>query len=142
MDFQARVIQVLPEVTGTSKAGNPWKKKEWIVETFGQYPRKVKVQCFGDRADTLILEEGQDYNLFVDLESREFNGRWYTDVSVFRVEKIGAQGGTPNPGTSMSGGFNQSMQEPPFNPGPYGGQGMGHTPNFTASEDAGEDLPF
>ena len=145
MEFQARVLQCLPEITGTSKAGNPWKKKEWIVETFGQFPKKVKVQCFGDRSDSIILEPGKDYTLSVDLESREFNGRWYTDVSVFRVSEI--TGGQQSFGGQPQGGYNSGFGQPSGSVGesvPFGGSNFGgNHPTFTPSEDeSGEDLPF
>ncbi|MCH5225744.1 MAG: DUF3127 domain-containing protein [Muribaculaceae bacterium] len=139
MDFPAKCIQFLGETTGTSKAGNPWKKKEWVVETFGNFPRKVKVQCFGEKSDLMNLEPGRDYMLSVDLESREFNGRWYTDVSLFRVSDYVAQGvaGSNIPG---GGSYNQPQQpaNQPYNApqGPYGG-------NVDFVSESGDDnLPF
>ena len=127
MDFQGKVIQFLGEKSGTSKAGNPWKKKEWVVETFGQYARKVKVQCFGDKADSINLEPGHDYTLYVDLESREYNGNWYTDVSVYRVEEMNgqqAQISQPHQGGGFqnqmpTGGFTNTSY--PETPSPFGG---------------------
>ena len=141
MEFEGKVIQYLGESTGTSKSGNPWKKKEWVVETFGQYPRKVKVQCFGDRSDSIVMEPGQDYRLSVDLESREYNGRWYTDVSVFRVTPYtGAQEAAFGAPAQSYQGFGQPAAGVSEG-APYGG-GMGSQPTFTPSEDNGEDLPF
>lgn len=143
MNFRARMIQFLGETGGTSKSGNPWKKKEWLVETEGQYPRKVRVQCFGDKSDNINMEPGKLYDLSVDLESREFNGRWYTDVNVFRVNEAvdnntfgGAQGGYTN-------GYGQSAPEGVSESGPFGSQPFGGTqPTFTPSDDTNEDLPF
>ena len=145
MDFEARMIQFLGETTGTSKNGNPWKKKEWLLETFGQYPRRVKVQCFGDRSDSIIMEPGKDYRLSVDLESREFNGRWYTDVSVYRVAPTNGSQETNFTGNGDSH-YNTNFSQ--NNNGvaegaPYGGSQFGGIqPNFPSAEDNGEDLPF
>lgn len=136
MELEGRVIQFLGETGGTSKAGNPWKKKEWVVETFGQYPRKVKVQCFGERSDNINLEPGKDYTLSIDIESREYNGRWYTDVSVFRVQDYV---GATNAGTS------QGFQTPTMNqPTSFGGNSSfaSEPYPFTPTEDSEEDLPF
>lgn len=151
MDFEAKVIQYLGETTGTSKAGNPWKKKEWVVETFGQYPKKVKVQCFGDKSDGMNLEPGRDYILSVDLESREFNGRWYTDVSVFRVQEYQGQnfvnqgpsypgGGYQAPQPQQGYGNPQGYSNQPYN-NPSGNFG-GNQDSFTPAEESDEDLPF
>ena len=153
MDLEARVIQFLGETSGTSKAGNPWKKKEWVVETFGNYPRKVKIQCFGDRADTINLEQGRDYVFSVDLESREFNGRWYTDVSVYRVaDYVGGQQMGPQPGYGGSqpvygapqpgyqGGYPQGGQQAYAPHPPYGDPAAQPFAPQNDAED--EELPF
>lgn len=150
MDFQGKVIQFIGETSGTSKTGKPWKKKEWVVETFGQFPRKVKVQCFNERSDALNLEPGKDYTLYVDLESREFNGRWYTDVSVYRADEYngqsqpyGGQQSVQGAYTSPQGNYGQPQQG--FGAAPYGNPGNSFPGNdgFAPSvEENDEDLPF
>lgn len=90
MEIEGKIILDLPEEGGTSKAGNLWRKKSWVLETFGQYPRKVKFDLFGDRIDSIRLEAGKVYKVSVDAESREFNGRWYTDLRAFAAQEIGA----------------------------------------------------
>ena len=81
MELIGKIIQVLPLQSGTSKAGNAWKKQEYILETLGtQYPRKVCFNLFGDNVDKFPMQVGQDVTVSIDIESREFNGRWYTDV--------------------------------------------------------------
>ena len=145
MELQGKVIQFLGETSGTSKAGNPWKKKEWVVETFSQYPRRVKIQCFGDRADSINLEVGKDYTLSIDLESREFNGRWYTDVSVFRAADYAnpqSFGGQPQGG--YNSGFGAGAPSGISEGVSFGGDQFGN-PNVSFAPDAGdsdEDLPF
>ncbi|MBD5228046.1 MAG: DUF3127 domain-containing protein [Bacteroidales bacterium] len=84
-EIEGKIIQELPMQSGVSKAGREWKKREWVLETFGNYPRKVKFHIFGDRADQFNIVVGNNYRLQVDIESREFNGRWYTDVSAYNV---------------------------------------------------------
>lgn len=142
MDIQGKVIQFIGETSGVSKAGNPWKKKEWVIETFGQFPRKVKIQCFGDRADQINLEPGRDYTLYVDVESREYMGRWYTDVSVYRADEYVS---TPSSGGQPQGEY-QSTPQGGFGNLPYGNNGSGFDSgsNFSSNmnEESDEDLPF
>lgn len=97
MEIEGKVILDIGITTGTSKTGNPWKKRELVIETFGNYPRKVKLDIFGDRIDTMNLEVGKSYAISFDLESREWNQRWYTDVKAYAAREIGApnMGGTP-----------------------------------------------
>lgn len=85
MQLTAKLVQVLPMQTGTGKNGE-WKKQDIIVETEGQYPKKVCVSIWGDKIKTDVLKEGASLNISFDVESREYNGRWYTDVKAWKVE--------------------------------------------------------
>ena len=78
MEIVGKVIQVLPLQQGTStRTGNPWTIKTFILETQENYPRKVAIEIFGDQriADN-PAEVDQVVTVSFDLESREFNGRW------------------------------------------------------------------
>ncbi len=139
MEIEGRIIQELPMQSGTSKAGNPWKKREWVLETFGNYPRKVKFHVFGDRSDNIGIEVGKDYALSFDIDSREFNGRWYTDISVFQARELTQQGGGM-PQNPSYGAPQQPYGQPSFQQNaPAFTQGA--APDFTSS-DSSEDLPF
>ena len=151
MEIEGKIINFLGEQSGTSKAGNPWRKKEWVLETFGNYPRKVKFHIFGDRCNTINLEPGKDYVLSFDLESREFNGRWYTDVNVYAARDYTGQ--QPQSfGTPQAGAFNQGYQsqtqgyEQPANMQFGGNQQAGYQVNpdqfAPTAGDSDEDLPF
>lgn len=86
MELIGKIVQVLPLRTGTSKAGNPWQVQEYILETLGtQYPRKVCFELFGDNVNKFPLQVGQEVTVSIDVESREFNGRWYTSVRAWNV---------------------------------------------------------
>lgn len=89
MEISAKLIQVLPIQTGTGKNGQ-WKKQDIIVETDGQYPKKVCVSIWGDKVNENILQTGNALKISFDIESREFNGKWYTDVRAWKVEQAGA----------------------------------------------------
>jgi hypothetical protein len=61
-----------------------WRKQELIVETIEQYPKQVCLLCWGDTIDALAtLNEGDIIKAGISIESREFNGKWYTDVRAF-----------------------------------------------------------
>ena len=73
MQFTARLIQILPLQTGEGKNG-PWKKQDIIVESPGEYPKKVCVSVWGDKISQDLLQVGKQLNISFDVESREFNG--------------------------------------------------------------------
>ncbi|MGM0944141.1 MAG: DUF3127 domain-containing protein [Bacteroidota bacterium] len=98
MELSGKIIQKLPEVGGNSRNGNAWRKQEFILETPGQYPKKVCVAIWGDKIDQFNLQAGEQVTLSIDVESREYNGRWYTEVKAYRVER---SGGNTSQSTSM-----------------------------------------
>ncbi|MFH0894521.1 MAG: DUF3127 domain-containing protein [Bacteroidota bacterium] len=97
MQITAKLIQLLPLQTGTGKNGE-WKKQDIIVETEGQFPKKICISIWGDKADPTMLQIGNQLSIQFDVESREYNGRWYTDVKAWKVELAGAAD-YPVPGT-------------------------------------------
>lgn len=90
MDITGTIILKFDRQSGVSKAGREWKKDEYVLETDGPYPKRVKFTVFGDKCDAISLELQHKYTLSFDLESREFNGRWYTDVNVYAAKEEGS----------------------------------------------------
>ncbi len=88
MELTAKLIQVLPPQTGMGKNGE-WKRQNIILETDGMYPKKVCVTIWGNKADESILKEGNLLNVSFDVESREYNSNWYTDLRAWKVELAG-----------------------------------------------------
>lgn len=131
MEVIGKIILALPEMSGTSKAGNAWKKREYVLETQETYPRKIHFDFFGERADQFPLNVGDTIKLSFDIESREYNGRWFTSIRGWKSEPAVAGAGTaPVP---PAGG--QAFPEPPVAPAVPGG--------FNAVESsATDDLPF
>lgn len=80
MQFKAKVIDRLPMQSGTSKAGNAWSKATLIVESVTQFPKKVALANMKRAAEFDVLPVGTVATFSVDLESREYQGRWYTEV--------------------------------------------------------------
>lgn len=138
MEIEGKIILDLGITTGTSKSGNPWKKRELVLETFGTYPRKVKFTIFGDRTDTIRVEPGQSYKLSVDVESREFNQRWYTDVTCYGAQEITSF--NPQPGSEFIPP--QGAQQPPTASFPGAVPPAAPTPDPFSAGNETDDLPF
>lgn len=88
MQITAKLIQLLPLQTGTGKNGQ-WKKQDIIVEADGQYPKKICISVWGDKINESQLKPGNRLKIDFDVESREFNGRWYTDVKAWKIDVEG-----------------------------------------------------
>ena len=88
MEIKGRIIQKLDLQSGTSKAGNAWTKQEYVLETIENFPKKVHFDFFGERANQFPLEVGDTINLSFDIESREWNGKWFTSIRGWKAEKV------------------------------------------------------
>ncbi|BES63053.1 DUF3127 domain-containing protein [Dysgonomonas capnocytophagoides] len=111
MNLKGKVIQLLPVETGAGKNGE-WKKQSIIIETEGQYPKKVCVSLWGDKVETVANGAAVDVSL--DLESREYNGRWYTEARAWKVDAVGgnsapSQSATPQQSAPQQGGDDDNM---------------------------------
>ena len=133
LNISGIVLNILPLQTGTSKAGNQWQKQDFILETGGQYPRKVCICLFGDNVAKFPLAVGQSVTASVDIESREFNGRWYTDVRAWNVVYNGQQQGAPAPAPTATA--------PTAQPAPTPAKGAAAQAPAGAPA-AADDLPF
>lgn len=85
--FEGIVFAILPEQSGTSARGE-WHSQNVVFEMQNNspYPRKVSVKFFNKRDEVARLVTGAAYKVTFDVESREYQGRWYTDVVGRRVE--------------------------------------------------------
>jgi hypothetical protein len=88
MEVVGKIIQVLPEQEGVGRNGNPWKVQPYVLETLDQYPRKVYFEVFGEeRIKQNPCEIDRLVTVSFDIESREFNGRWYTSIRAWRIQQ-------------------------------------------------------
>ncbi|MDA3928377.1 MAG: DUF3127 domain-containing protein [Prolixibacteraceae bacterium] len=114
MDVKGRVDQILPIQTGTSKAGKEWSKQEFIIETEEQFPKKICFTLFGDKSSLLNgISANDQVEVFFNLESREYNGRWYHNINAWRINPVQAgaadgpdftPGDIPPPAAAAEGG--------------------------------------
>lgn len=87
MEITGKIIQVLPEQGGVSKtSGKDWKLQAYVLETQEQFPKKVHFEIFGeDRIKANPCNLDDMVTVSFDIESREYNGRWYTSIRAWRV---------------------------------------------------------
>ncbi|MDA9991329.1 DUF3127 domain-containing protein, partial [Paracoccaceae bacterium] len=93
MEIKGKIIEVLPEKSGQSENGK-WRKQEYVLETDAQYPKKVCFMAWGDKVNQFNIKKDENVEVSIDVESREYNGRWYTDVKAWKVSRIGADAET------------------------------------------------
>lgn len=86
---KGRIIQILNAESGVSKAGNTWTKQEFVIETQDQFPKKVCFTLFGDKVSVLNgLSENTEVEVSFNVESRDFNGKWYHNINAWKVDRL------------------------------------------------------
>ena len=112
LEISGKIIELLASKSGQSANGE-WRKQEYILETDGQYPKKVCFMAWGDKIDQFDIKQGENLAVSVDLESREYNGRWYTDVKAWKVARDGVDASNPPPFSSQDRNDPLSTHIPP-----------------------------
>jgi hypothetical protein len=141
MEVVGKIVQVLPAQEGVGRNGNPWKVQPYVLETLDQYPRKVHFEVFGeDRIRMNPCNIDQLVTVSFDIESREFNGRWYTSIRAYRIVQgdVTQQGAaTPAPAQAAP------AQAAPAQPAAPTDAPQPNVDPFDASTgDGTSDLPF
>ncbi|MBR5604164.1 MAG: DUF3127 domain-containing protein [Bacteroidales bacterium] len=136
MEIQGKVVRLGSLTEGTSARG-AWRKQELIIETIEQYPKQVCLVCWGDRVvEAQNFTPGQTIKAQISIESREFNGKWYTDVKPFRFDLENAP--------QQNQQFQQPMMQQPTMPqqqfASFEQNNIPVTDYFET--DNGDDLPF
>ena len=133
MEFEGVVYKIMPPVKGTSARGE-WQRQEVIFDLPSEFSRKVCVIFFNKESEVARLREGATYTVSFNLESREYNGSWYTDVRAWRVQSKDEQS-APAPAYGAPAPAAPSADLPPLG---------GEEPSYAGSPAAQEvdDLPF
>lgn len=126
-EITGKVFKILEVQKGQSNKG-PWQKGGFIIETESNFPKKVCCTVWGDLLNQVNnLNSGDRVTVAIDIESREYNDRWYTDIKAWQI-KPAVEG---SPATSQNTPYQQntstsgsSASEPPM------------------EDDGSDDLPF
>jgi hypothetical protein len=93
MKVTGKITTVLPDKTGVSQSGKQWRRRDYIVlydESNPSYPKSIVFSAMGDTIDKLNLQQGQSYELDLDFEAREWNGKYFLSASCWRAMPIAA----------------------------------------------------
>ena len=140
MEIIGKLLMKLPLQSGIGRTGNSWQKQEFVIETIEQYPKKVCANLWGDKLDMLdTVNIGDTVKVSFSIESREFNGKWYTDIKAWKIE----------PATDAPAQATLAAATPAYQPAAAGPAPAADTLPPMASDDmdtftdnGGDDLPF
>ena len=88
MEIKGQVVAILPLEQGITKAGKDWQKLTIIIEfSEGNYQKKLALSATKEELIKTLknLKQGDSITASINLESREFNGKWFNSVNVWKV---------------------------------------------------------
>ena len=137
MEITGKIIAVLPAQGGVSqRTGNPWKSQDYVVETHDQYPKRCCFRVFGEeKINQFNIQLGEEMTVSFDIDSHEYQGRWFNDVRAWAVNRnVQVPGAAPVPGADGVAAAAPAAAPAPEAPFP---------PQQPAAEGgSADDLPF
>ncbi len=92
LQVKGKVQQILNPESGVSRAGKEWKKQEFVIETDEQFPRKICFTLFNEKTSLIEgLSAGEEVDVSFNVESREYNGKWYHNINAWKIDKPAAE---------------------------------------------------
>lgn len=141
LEIEGRIRQKLAKQNGQSAKGS-WVKQDFILEyQDGNYPVEVCFTAFGNDkvADLDKYQVGDTVSVAFNLRAREYNGRWYNDIRVWRITPADQQA-SARPHASQPSQSNISAPQPNYAPQPQ--QAPAPTIDDLPADDPSNDLPF
>ena len=92
MEFRGRIYKMLPLTTGTRNDGTTWQRQDFVFEYFenndARWSDKVLLYALGENIANYDLHEGEEVTIGFEHKVREFNGRFFNDIRVYKLEKV------------------------------------------------------
>ena len=89
LEIKGKLTHKLEPLTGEGKNG-VWIKNSFVITTEGDYPKDASFDVWGDKGDILeTMQLGQNIIVSFEPESREHNGKWYTNNKAWKIVSDG-----------------------------------------------------
>ena len=120
MEVQVVVKQILPDFSYQSKKdGSMQVRHSFVGETMGQYPRTIKFDVMNeDKWAKMNLRVGVTYTVGFEIDSREWNGKWFTSLNAWKAFEVGGASSSPSSSSSQPQGGHSYGQSPAPQPQP------------------------
>ena len=81
MNIDGKLVKILKQETGVSKAGKEWKKQSIILEQDTEYNKEVVITYIGNNISKIqSIKLGDNLSCNVNISSREYNGKYYHNI--------------------------------------------------------------
>ena len=87
MQLSGKIVTLLPLQQGKNPLKN-WVKQDVVIQTHGEHSRKICISCWNEHTSSYFLNEGNEIQVDVHIESKEYNCKWYTNLKVTSIKLI------------------------------------------------------
>ena len=85
MDIEGKIIKVLPLVSGV-KNDKEWKNQQYVLLTNDlRYPKHIVFSAFNEKVDNFAIKEGDELVVSIEIDAKEYKGKWYNSVNAWKV---------------------------------------------------------
>lgn len=99
LEIEGRISHKLPVQSGQSSRG-AWKKQDFVLDyQDGNYPAQAMFTAFGNNnvAELDKYSIGDEVRVSFNIKAREYNGRWYNDVRIWKIVPAGQAAAPTSP---------------------------------------------
>ena len=90
---QGKIHKIMPVQSGTTKAGKPWHRQTMVIEMeSGNYIDYIAADANDSTRPLPDIQEGDTVQIGYIVASREYDGRWYTDIRLIYLDHLDLQG--------------------------------------------------
>lgn len=117
MKFTAQIVKVLPEQRGVSKAGKQWRRQSYVGiydNSNAQYPKMLVFDVIGDKVDQFGIVEKGNYELEIDLDAREWQGRYFLSANCWKATRLDQPSAASVPASSVQSQEKVVINDLPF----------------------------
>lgn len=137
MDLNVKIVKILDAQSYVSKNNNQTYVTRFFVgeTTNTQYPKMVAFKVFGEeKFNAMGIVVGGTYNVSFDVESREWNGKYFTECQAWKAVRVDVAQINTQAQNANNSGTQQINPQPQPQPAPQ--------PQAQSSDTSSDPLPF
>ena len=121
-------------INDTQSFASGFTKREFVVTTaHDKYPQDLKFEIVKDKCSQLdAFEVGQDVQVSFDIRGNEYNGKYFVNLSCWKIQAA----------TGASGGGEPARQQSAPQRGPSSASQEPNMADIRKDDDFDDDVPF
>lgn len=87
MELQGTIVKIYPTEVVTLRNGNEIEKVKFVLKEDGEYGKTICVEATKTAVPHLLKKaEGEGVKASINIDSKEYNGKWFTNISAWKIE--------------------------------------------------------